>query len=39
MSQEQREKLAEARRLADTDGGFAAAVSHLYGKTAPKISR
>lgn len=38
MSQEQRDKLAEARRLADTEG-FAAAVHHLYGRSAPKISR
>jgi hypothetical protein len=31
MSEEYRKKLAEARIIADRNGGFAAAVEHLYG--------
>jgi hypothetical protein len=31
MSEEYRKKLAEARNIADCNGGFAAAVAHLYG--------
>jgi hypothetical protein len=38
MSQEDLNKLAEARRIGDNDGGFAAAVNYLYG-TPPKIRR
>ena len=38
MSQEEYKKLAEARRISDTDGGFAAAMTFLYGPS-PKIRR